>query len=468
MSEHLRERQRFGDRVDWIPMETFEVNFDGLVGPTHNYSGLSTGNLASMGNAALASNPREAALQGLKKMAVLRGMGLRQAVLPPQERPSLEFFRSLGFSGNDNRVIEQIAKQAPLLFYSGCSASPMWTANAATVAPSSDTTDHKVHFTPANLVSKLHRSIEAHATERALKTIFRDPKRFQVHAPLPATDGLGDEGAANHTRLAPKHSDKGLHLFVYGRTHSVQADARPTRFPARQTREASQSVARLSGLPDTQTVFAQQNPEAIDAGVFHNDVISVGNGDVFFYHERCFADSDAALEDMQSKWAALGHGDLRLIRVSEDEVPLEDAVKSYLFNSQLITLPSNKMVLIAPSECETTASVKKYLEAQMESGEFLSDVHYPQLRQSMRNGGGPACLRLRVVLNEEEIKLCAPGVFLDDKKQKELENWVVKHYREKLEPADLADPKLLEESRTALDTLTQILGLGSLYPFQYP
>ncbi len=44
-----------------------EINFDGIVGPSHNYAGLSLGNLASARNAGAVSRPRDAALQGLAK-----------------------------------------------------------------------------------------------------------------------------------------------------------------------------------------------------------------------------------------------------------------------------------------------------------------------------------------------------------------------------------------------------------------
>jgi succinylarginine dihydrolase len=445
---------------------SFEVNFDGLVGPTHNYSGLSSGNLASMGNASQISNPQEAALEGLKKMGQLLALGLKQAVFPPQDRPSIYDLRRLGFSGSDAEVLKQAAAQ-PLLLASHSSASCMWTANAGTVAPRTDTADGKSHFTAANLVSKLHRSIEALPTARMFQAIFANPKYFTHHAPLPATEALGDEGAANHTRLAPRHQDRGLHLFVYGRSQfGSPNEKRPTRFAARQTREASESIARLHGLSEAQTVFAQQNPDAIDAGVFHNDVISVGNGSVFFFHEKCFA-SPTALEELQRKWSALHPGiALTLLKVTQNQVSMADAVSSYLFNSQLVSLPSGKMALIAPGECETTPAVKQYLDEQIQSGGPISQVLYPQLRQSMKNGGGPACLRSRVVLSDEEIRHCSPGVFLDPAKLTVLENWVKKHYRDRLAFADLADPQLLRESRTALDELTRLLGLGSIYTFQ--
>lgn len=444
-------------------MPVLEVNFDGLVGPTHNYSGLSSGNLASVTHGQKTSNPREAVLQGLGKMRLMLSLGLPQAVLPPQERPHLPTLRREGFIGSDAEILAQAAK-SPFLLNCASSASSMWAANAATVAPSVDSTDGKTHFTPANLVSKLHRSIEPAMTSRILKKIFSDDQYFRHHDPLPASAALGDEGSANHTRLAATHSAKGVHLFVYGRTG---ADAKEvTQLPARQTREASESVARLHRLPPEQTVFARQLPAAIDAGVFHNDVISVGNENVFFYHEETFAEEARIFEELRRKWDALGDAQLVLIPVAKSDVPLVDAVKSYLFNSQLVTLPDGRMALIAPQECEQTPTVKAYLDSLIGNGGPIAEVRFPQLRQSMQNGGGPACLRLRVPLTEAEWKAVTPGVRLDGDKIDTLEAWAKKHYRDKLSPADLADPKLLQESRTALDDLTQILGLGSLYDFQ--
>ncbi|MGL6054874.1 MAG: N-succinylarginine dihydrolase, partial [Vibrio metschnikovii] len=79
---------------------------------------------------------------------------------------------------------------------------------------------------------------------------------------------------------------------------------------------------------------------------------------------------------------------------------------------------------------------------------------------------GPACLRLRVVLNASELKATNSGCLMDDQRFETLNQWVKKHYRDRLLEADLADPQLLIENRTALDELTQIMGLGSLYPFQ--
>ena len=437
-----------------------EANFDGLVGPTHNYAGLSFGNRASSENEGAVAQPRAAALQGLQKMWSLAELGLLQGVLPPHERPHVSTLRSLGFSGSDAEVVAKAAKDAPQLLANTSSASAMWTANAATVSPSADTRDGRLHFSVANLTAKLHRSIEGEATTRALRATFPDTTRFCVHSPLTGHPSLGDEGAANHTRLATSYEAPGVELFVYGRAVFAGGPA-PAKYPARQTLEASQAIARRHGLNAARTVFAQQNPAAIDAGVFHNDVISVGNLDVLFYHEHAFLNPERLLDECSR---ALD-GTLRTVRVSAKDVPVEDAVKSYLFNTQLVSTPGGKTVLIAPTECEETESVRRFLES-VTGGGVIDEVRTFELRQSMRNGGGPACLRLRVVLNESEGVAVNPSSLLDTQRYQALRTCVERHYRETLRPDEIADPALLVESRTALDEFTQILGLGSLYEFQ--
>ncbi len=448
-----------------------EVNFDGLVGPTHNYAGLSHGNIASMAHRGAVANPREAALQGLAKMKRLADLGLPQAVLPPHERPSIAALRALGFTGRDDAaILRAAARQAPALLAACSSASAMWVANAATVAPSADTADGRVHFTPANLVTKFHRSLEPPQTTRTLRAIFRDASRFAVHEPVPGGQACGDEGAANHTRFAPMHARRGLHLFVYGHRAlgGDAARAQPRRFAPRQALEASQAVARGHGLDERSIVFARQQPAAIDAGVFHNDVISVGNENVFLCHERAFANQRAVLAELRRRYAALHRGrELSVIVVPEKRVPLADAVRSYLFNSQLVTLAPGRMALIAPTACAETPSVAAFLADLIARGRTpLRAVHHLDLRQSMRNGGGPACLRLRVVLTPAEQSALPPGVVLTDTTYAALTAWVKRHYRDRIAPADLADPQLLEENRRALDELTRLIGLGSIYPFQ--
>lgn len=445
-----------------------EANFDGLVGPTHNYAGLSFGNVASANNANRVSNPREAALQGLAKMKALADLGYAQGVLPPQERPSVALLRTLGFSGSDGAIIREAARTAPTLLGAACSAASMWTANAATVSPSADTADGRVHFTAANLCSKLHRAIEHDTTSRVLRAAFADASHFAHHDALPGWPSLGDEGAANHTRLCGTYGERGVEFFVYGRDDLSSAPA-PRRFPARQTLQASQAIARLHRLAEDDVVFAQQHPDAIDAGVFHNDVIAVGNGNLLFCHAQAFVDQPAVLARLRERLAARGT-ELEVIEVSSDAVCLEDAVGSYLFNSQLLARPlaaGGGMRLVVPQECRERTPVWRYLESLVAGDGPIRELHVFDLRESMRNGGGPACLRLRVVLTEQERRAVHAGLWIDDARYAALTDWVKRHYRDRLAVSDLADPALLDECRTALDDLTRLLGLGTdFYPFQ--
>ena len=447
-----------------MPIDAVEANFDGLVGPTHNYAGLSWGNVASRSNVRAVSNPREAALQGLQKMKRLADRGYVQGILPPHERPHIPTLRALVFSGSYSDVLRAAARTSPVILAAVASASNMWTANAATVSPSADTHDRRVHFTPANLSAKFHRSIEHVVTGRALKSIFADEAWFAHHPALPSVSQFGDEGAANHTRLCAAYGEPGVEIFVYGQIAMDESAPAPRRFPARQTLEASQAIARLHGLTDAHAVFAQQNPDAIDAGVFHNDVIAVGNGNVLFYHEKAFLDEERVLADIRSR---LRGTELQTVRVSDSDVPLPDAVSSYLFNSQLLNLPGGEgMLLAVPGECREIPSVSQYLDALRDGGGPIRTVEVFDVKQSMRNGGGPACLRLRVALTSDELAAMHSGVLLTDELYERLTIWVQGHYRSEMSQEDLADPMLLDESRHALDELTGILGLGSIYDFQ--
>lgn len=440
-------------------MKAWEVNFDGLPGLTHHYAGLSFGNEASTRNQYQISNPQRAAKQGLLKMKALADAGFPQGVIPPQERPNVALLRQLGFSGRDEQVVAKAAAQAPELLSAASSASAMWVANAATVCPSADALDGKVHLTVANLSSLLHRASEAPTTQAVLQAIFAHPAHFAVHGPLPSVAALGDEGAANHNRLGRDYGQPGTQLFIYGRD-SLNA-SQPQRYPARQTRAASEAVARLNQLNPNQVIFAQQNPQVIDQGVFHNDVIAVSNRQVLFCHEQAFVDQPALLRQL-----ALKVPDFIPIEVPSSKVTVAEAVATYLFNSQLLSKPDGSMLLVLPGEAQEHPRVWRYLNALLAQDNPIDELRVFDLRESMANGGGPACLRLRVVLTDDERRAVNPAVMMNDTLFATLNDWVDCYYRDRLTQADLADPQLLVEGREALDRLTQILQLGSIYPFQ--
>ena len=440
-------------------MKAREVNFDGLPGLTHHYAGLSFGNEASTKHRYRVSNPQLAAKQGLKKMKALADAGYPQALIPPQERPNIPLLRQIGFSGSDEQVLEKAARQAPEVLSAVSSASSMWVANAATVSPSADSLDGRVHLTVANLNDKFHRASEAPPTEALLRAIFPDEQRFAVHGALPQVSLFGDEGAANHNRLGGDYGAPGVQLFIYGRQQGGEDN--PLRYPARQTLEASQAVARLNQVNPRQVIFARQNPAVIDKGVFHNDVIAVSNQQVLFCHEQAFVDQPQLLQQLAQQVS----GFTPLV-VPASQVSVEEAVATYLFNSQLLSKEEGGMRLILPLEAQEHPGVWRYLKRLVEGDNPIDELQVYDLRESMANGGGPACLRLRVVLTEDERQAVNPAVMMNDTLFATLNDWVDRYYRDRLTQVDLADPQLLREGREALDRLTQILRLGSVYPFQ--
>jgi len=443
-------------------MSAIEANFDGLVGLTHNYGGLSYGNLASAKNHGEASQPKTAALQGLVKMKWLADAGLVQGVLPPHERPFLPLLRSMGYCGSDRQVYENAWKTSPELVRSSLSSSPMWAANAATISPSPDTNDGRLHLSAANLSTMLHRSIEGEQTARSLRAAFARKEYFAVHDPMPMHNYFSDEGAANHVRLCDTHDAAGIEMFVYGRNINESG----TQFPARQTLLSVQSLARRHGLKLARVVFAKQSRAAIEAGAFHNDVVCVGALNCLFFHETAFAEKIEVLREIRT--AAEGLFEPIFVEVTESEVPIKDAISSYLFNSMLVQWPGEeRLVLLAPNECRQTPSVLRYCEQLIAGNGPIGRVEFVDVRQSMRNGGGPACLRLRVVLSDEELAATNPKMLMNGSLFDQLNRWVHAHYRDEITLDDLIDPGLIDEGRAALDELTSILGLGSgFYPFQ--
>ena len=445
----------------------FEVNFDGIVGPSHNYSGLSYGNTASMEHKKQTSNPRAAAIEGLEKMKLLSELGVKQAVLPPHERPHLPSLRALGFTGADRNIPGKAFKAAPEILYQLSSAASMWAANAATVTPSIDSIDNRVHFTPANLCTMFHRSIERETTSRILKAIFPDPIYFTHHAPFPPGEYFPDEGAANVTRFCNDFIGMGVHLMVFGKYTMRTNPLLPSKFPSRHAFETTQAIIRSHQLFPERVIVAQQNPDCIDKGVFHNDVISVSNRNVFLYHSQAFVNQDSVLDEIRKKVERYCDITPIFIEVPADKISIGMAVQTYLFNSQIVTTGDGMMAIICPEECKKYEEVTHFLDGlEKDPDHPIEAVHYVNLSESMQNGGGPACLRNRIVLNQKEFNATNPSVFLDEKLYKRLTDWINKHYRDKLDPEDLADPKFVDECQAALNEITQILKIGSIYSFQ--
>jgi succinylarginine dihydrolase len=291
-----------------------------------------------------------------------------------------------------------------------------------------------------------------------LRAIFADTGAFEVHDPLPGGTQFSDEGAANHTRL---FSEAGLvHLFAWGRLAWAPTEA--GRYPRRQSREASEALARLGQLADRTILTWQQSPAGIDGGAFHTDVLAVGQGAFLMLHDHAFVDTPDLLTLLAER---LGSA-FSYCQATNAELPVADAVNSYPFNSQLVALPTGAMAIVAPTEAHENERARRFLERVVDEPNPVSELVTVDVNASMQNGGGPACLRLRVILTDEERRRVRARVFLDAALDADLVAWVERTYRDRLAPDDLADPALLNESRTALDELTALLGLGSVYDFQ--
>lgn len=416
-------------------MSLVEINFDGIVGPSHNYSGLSLGNIASTNNAGAVAYPKAAALQGLEKMRHNLSLGLVQGVLLPHPRPNRDWLAALGTS----------AENAPdSLHPAAFSASAMWAANAATVSPPPDTADGRCHLTVANLRTMAHRSHEWPATLAQLRLAFADESRFAVHEPVPST--FADEGAANHMRLAASHGEPGVEVFVYGQ--------RGGPFPARQNLEACRAIARLHGLDPDRTLFVAQSEEAIAAGAFHNDVVAVANETLLFAHEQAFEER----EEFHGALRAL-LPNVEILEIPAAEVSLADAIRSYLFNAQLVSLPEGGMGLILPEEARETPSVWAWLGRMIGGNGPIRSLFVVDVRQSMANGGGPACLRLRVVADPAAVD---PRFLVNERTLSGLADVVEAHWPDRIAPADLREPDLWLQIEEARRRLLEALDLREL------
>ena len=416
-------------------MALIEINFDGIIGPSHNYAGLSLGNIASSSNAGEVSQPRAAALQGVEKMRANLRLGLSQGFFMPLDRPNRTWLAGLA---------TDMASAEPHIRAAAFSASAMWAANAATVSPAPDTADGRCHLSAANLLTMAHRSHEWTGTLAQLKLAFADEQHFAVHAAVPPP--YGDEGAANFMRLCRSHGEPGIEIFVYGKAGGP--------FPARQHIESSKAVARRHQLDPAKTLFVQQSEIAIAAGAFHNDVVAVANERVLFTHEQAFEFP----HETYAKIKAL-MPEAEIVVVPADRVSLADAIQSYLFNAQLVTLPDGGMALILPSEAQANGAVWGWLNEMVAGNGPIRKLVPVDVRQSMANGGGPACLRLRVVADPATVdaRFMADENILD-----RIAEVIAAHWPECIAPGQLADDALVRQVTTARAALLDTCNLGEL------
>lgn len=413
-----------------------EINFDGIIGPSHNYAGLSLGNIASASNAGRISSPRAAALQGIEKMRGNLRLGLAQGFFMPLDRPNGGWLARLG---------TDIAGAEPHIRAAAFSASSMWAANAATISPAPDTADGRCHISVANLVTMPHRSHEWPGTLAQLRLTFGNKQYFAVHDPVPPP--FGDEGAANHMRMCDRHDSAGIEIFVYGRSGGP--------FPARQHVEASKAIARQHGLSPERTLFVEQAEMAIAAGAFHNDVVAVANENLLFCHEHAFADRDGTYAQIRAAMPGA-----EIVEVPADRVSLADAIQSYLFNAQLVTLPDGQgMALVLPLESRENGNVWSWLGEMVAGNGPIRRLVPVDVRQSMSNGGGPACLRLRVVADPATID---PRFMASEEKLDMIADIIARYWPETISPDALTDPGLVRQIREARSALLDGCSLSEL------
>ena len=428
-------------------MSLVDVQIDRIVGPTHHFGGLGVGNLASAQHAGQRSSPKAAAIEVLQKMMQVAQTGTHQFVLPPQSRPDWVLLRQLGFSDPSHAV-----HQAPEIASAVFSCSAMWTANAGTFTPAVDSTGGVATLTIANLDASLHRSIEPEQTAMELRDLL--PNCVRVEPPLPGGAAMRDEGAANHMRLA-LNGQPGLNIFVYG-----DGSPKPIERWPRQTKAAWEAVARRHQLIRDNTFYLKQHPDAIDAGAFHNDVVALSHGDVWIHHELAYqddAEDNAGLEQIEDRWRRLHGQRLRRIEVSDSVLSIDDAVKTYLFNSQIVQPHlDHAPTLFCPVQVSAHPVASELVQAWISDGIF-SEVQYVELNQSMAGGGGPACLRLRVTLPLDQVQTMPENARITKPTYERLLAIIDEGYPETVSLAELATPQMIQRTESVTLRLQEAL-----------
>lgn len=414
-------------------MNHVELQLDRLVGPTHHFGGLGVGNVASKRNAGNRSNPAAAAIQGLEKMRLIARWTGCQLIVPPQPRPDYQVLRNLGFTGSDQEVLKRARETAPDLLSAVTSCSAMWTANAATVSAGIDSaiTNRSPRLTVANLVSSLHRATEPPSTEADLRNAL--PRSCIIDPPLAGGHAMRDEGAANHMRLGSCEAIPGIHIFVYG-----DGDPKPKRYAARQSLLACEAIARLHRIPQENVFYLKQHPDAIDAGAFHNDVVAMSHHDRFLYHEETFYEAESTLRSMDARYQTLYGRPLMRIPIASSSLSLNEAVQTYLFNSQIVTVEQDGPPrILCTRQVEQNPQTRQLVETWCNDRVFES-CEFVDLNQSMAGGGGPACLRLRIPIQENFLDSIPTTSRFTEATYQRLREHVEDHYPTELTIDDLA------------------------------
>ena len=435
-------------------MTFIDAQIDRIVGPTHHFGGLGVGNLASQMHAGQTSNPRAAALQGLDKMRLVAGLGVPQLILPPQPRPYFALLKALGFTGSPAEILQSVLTKNPVILSAAASCSAMWTANAATVTPSCDRNVGSAVMTVANLSASLHRSIEAAQTQNELAALFGNA--LEVRQTLPGGAPMRDEGAANHMRFSGIDGQPGLNVFVYG-----DGSPEPQCHWPRQTKATGQAIARSHGLQEDNVFHLKQHPEAIDAGAFHNDVVAMSHHDLLIHHELAFAQGSCQeIERLRRRFEDVVQSPLRVLRISSKELSLNDAIKTYFFNSQIVTASHAGMTtwtILCPVQVKRNPVTYELVE-RLRAEQFFHTVHFVDLGQSMDGGGGPACLRLRVPLSEQELEHIPNSAFWTENRDSNLRHIISDRYPRELKLIDLANPEICQRSLETQELIAKCLG----------
>lgn len=435
-----------------------EANIDAIVGPTHHFGGLGVGNVASIAHQSQTSHPREAALEGLRKAALVASLGVPQFVWLPPVRPRIDLLANLGFRGTLAEQLKAARETEPRILSAAYSSSFMWAANAATITPAVDAADARAHITPANLISSWHRGSEAHERRQDfLQTVAALPDAT-LHEPLDAIVPLRDEGAANHMRVCDPTGKIGFNVFVFG---EAEAGSCASQFMPRQTLAACKSIARQHQLDPRKTFFLKQHPAAISAGVFHNDVIATSHQGLLIHHELAFENGSPELERLEQAFFDTTGKPLVRWEVPSTAMPLEDAVQSYFFNSQLLSLDHSAphaMALLCPAQCEQVASSHRLIQQLLHSPDVsIEQVHFVSLAESMANGGGPACLRLRWPLSNVCLRELNSPHQLTHELEDRLGQSIERFYPEQIGLDDLASAEFAEQSIVAARELASCI-----------